>query len=86
MLDLSAFSPRILRDVVSVVKLFPPSTPVEVILSVVNQNISAQDVEFSTVKTPTICPSCGRGHITKLAAVDGLNRIGCRRCYYSEVV
>lgn len=32
------------------------------------------------------CPSCGRGVLLPVASIDGLYRIGCNRCYYSELV
>jgi hypothetical protein len=33
-----------------------------------------------------ICPSCKLGKFRPVEPVDGVNRVGCCRCHYSEVV
>lgn len=32
------------------------------------------------------CPSCGRGSLRPVATIEGLKRLGCAACRYSEVV
>lgn len=84
MLDLSVISPQELRIAKKVVGLFGSDTTVAGILSTIEKNLAEQKEKFST--EPQRCPSCGRGYLSPLAAIEGLDRVGCRRCRYSEVV
>ena len=33
-----------------------------------------------------VCPSCGRGPLTRVSNWEGLRIMGCRLCRYSEVI
>jgi ribosomal protein S27AE len=84
MLNLDVFSPVELRRAKEVVAMFPPSTTAAEMLRAISSVAVDHDARFTA--DPAICPSCGRGHLSTLATIDGLRRRGCRRCYYSEVV
>ena len=47
---------------------------------------STAAVSQSRTRPDNTCPSCGRESLQQIATIDGLRRVGCRRCYYSEVL
>lgn len=54
-------------------------------LAAEQQKAPVQDATGNT-ESVVLCPSCGRGALRPVATIEGLRRVGCAVCKYSEVV